>query len=67
MIKHPKIELRFRSIVTLDRRVPMVQVVDVTTGEVLMVELLNDIATWLNSMHYQWLEGSAAIWEKKKD
>lgn len=68
LLHHPVVELRFRrSIATIDRgRIPMVQVTDVTTGEVLMVELLTDIGTWLEAMGYQWVEGSPALWEKKK-
>jgi hypothetical protein len=44
----------------------MVQVCDVTTGEVLMVELLSNVGSWLADMGYQWLENSLAIWEKRK-
>jgi hypothetical protein len=63
---HPVVELRFRSISTLDRgRIPMVQVCDVTTGEVLMVELLGDVGTWLAAMGYEWTEGTHAVWERK--
>ena len=62
---HPTVELRFRSIVTPAGRIPMVQVTDVTTGEVLMVELLRSTAEWLNALGYEWHEGSAAIWQQK--
>ena len=66
-LKHPVVELRFRSVQTADRgRIPMCQVVDVTTGEILMVEMLTDVGTWLAAMGYKWLEGSPAIWEKQK-
>lgn len=65
---HPPviIELKFRSIQAPAVRIPMVQVTDVTTGEVLMVELLTDIGTWLAAMGYHWTEGTHAVWEKKK-
>ena len=43
----------------------MVQVVDVTTGEILMVELLRDVGLWLEAMGYEWREGSAAIWQQR--
>lgn len=67
MPRHPIVELRFRSISTIDRgRIPMVQVCDVTTGEVLMVELLTDVGTWLAAMGYQWTKDTHAVWEKKK-
>ena len=62
---HPVVELRFRSVVTPADRVPMVQVADVTTGEILMVEMLQDVATGLNALGYGWREGSAAIWQKR--
>lgn len=63
--RHPTIELHFRSIVSPSGRIPMVQVTDVTTGEVLMVELMKSTAAWLNAMGYEWLEGSPAIWQLK--
>lgn len=63
--RHPTVELRFRSIVAPSGRIPMVQVTDVTTGEVLMVQLLRDISDWLGAMGYEWLEGSPAIWQLK--
>ena len=62
---HPTVELRFRSVVTPVGRIPMVQVVDVTTGEILMVELLRDVGLWLEAMGYEWREGSAAIWQQR--
>lgn len=65
-MKNRTIELRFRSIVTPTARLPMVQVADIETGEILMVELLSDTATWLQAMNYEWLEGSPAIWKKTK-
>lgn len=63
--RHPTVELRFRSIMTRTGRIPMVQVTDVTTGEVLMVELMKSTAEWLNAMGYEWLNGSPAIWQLK--
>lgn len=63
--RHPTVELRFRSIVSQGVRVPMIQVTDVTTGEVLMVELMKRTAEWLSTMGYEWLEGSPAIWQLK--
>lgn len=64
--RHPTVELRFRAIVTPSKRIPMVQVTDITTGEVLMVEMLRSTAEWLAAMGYEWLEGSPAIWQKNK-
>ena len=62
---HPTVELRFRSIVTPAGRIPMVQVTDVTTGEILMSEMLRDVGLWLEAMNYEWREGSAAIWQQR--
>ena len=62
---HPTVELRFRSVVTPAGRIPMVQVVDVTTGEILMIEMLRDVGLWLYALNYEWHEGSAAIWQKR--
>ena len=63
--QHSTVELRFRSITTPGGlRIPMVQVTDFTTGEVLMVELLRATGEWLAAMGYEWLEGSPAIWQK---
>lgn len=65
MNNHPIVALRFRSIVTPSGRIPMVQVTDVKTGEILMVELMRATAEWLTAMGYEWREGSLALWQKK--
>ena len=65
-MKNRTVELRFRSILTPTARIPMVQVTDTTTGEVLMVQMLRDTGEWLANMNYRWVEGSSALWEKTK-
>jgi hypothetical protein len=65
-MKNRTVELRFRSILTPTARIPMVQVTDTTTNEILMVQVLRDTGEWLRDMNYQWVEGSQALWEKTK-
>lgn len=60
-----QVKLRFRSLATLTEHIPMVEVRDAETNEVLMVERLKETGGWLAAMGYSWCVGSNARWEQK--
>ena len=60
-----QVKLKFKSIETPTEFVPMVEVRDAETNEVLMVERLKATSEWLSAMGYGYCVGSNARWERK--
>lgn len=59
------VKLSFRAIETPSGYVPMVQVADADTGEVLMAERIRATGEWLGAMGYSYCVGSNGRWEQR--
>lgn len=60
-----QVKLHFRSIETRTEHIPMVEVRDADTNEVLMVERLKETGGWLAALGYKYCTGSNGRWEQK--